>query len=125
MKILQKLYPTCTRMLVLDSVEDSDPDLFGRIRTSGTGSRHLGPDPDPGLNKLHYLNFFGMYKSHKYFKHHCCLTFWFMKILFVAYFHQKILGKKFANNLFRSGSGRFQKSDPDPVKNRPDPQHWF
>jgi hypothetical protein len=22
-----------------------------------------------------------------------------------------------------SGSGRFQKSDPDTVKNRPDPQH--
>jgi hypothetical protein len=34
-----------------------------------------------------------------------------------------------AVNLFRSGSGRFQKSDmdpgPDPVKNRPDPQHWI
>jgi hypothetical protein len=30
-------------------------------------------------------------------------------------------------NLFssRSWSGRFQKSDPDPVKNRPDLQHWF
>jgi hypothetical protein len=38
-----------------------------------------------------------------------------------------------AKNLYRSGSGsgsgtgsgRFQKSDPDPVKNRPDPQHWL
>jgi hypothetical protein len=24
-----------------------------------------------------------------------------------------------------TGSGRFRKSDPDPVKNRPDPQHCF
>jgi hypothetical protein len=39
---------------------------------------------------------------------------------------KKIVRKKFAENLFRSGSGsgRFLKSDPDPVKNRPDPQHW-
>jgi hypothetical protein len=40
-----------------------------------------------------------------------------MKILFRAYFHQKNFRKKLA------GSGRFQKSDPDPVKNRPDPKH--
>jgi hypothetical protein len=33
--------------------------------------------------------------------------------------------RNLAYNLFRSGSGsrRFQKSDPDPVKKRPDPQH--
>jgi hypothetical protein len=32
-----------------------------------------------------------------------------------------------AENLFWSGSGfgRFHKSDPDPVRNRPDPQHGF
>jgi hypothetical protein len=50
-----------------------------------------------------------------------------MKILFRAYFHQKIFQKKFAENLLGpgsgSGSGRFLKSDPNPVKNRPDPQH--
>jgi hypothetical protein len=34
----------------------SDPDLFGRIRTSGTGSGRLGLDPDPGPYKLPYLN---------------------------------------------------------------------
>jgi hypothetical protein len=39
-----------------------------------------------------------------------------MTILFRAYFLQK----NFQNG---SGSGRFRKSDPDPVKNRPDPQH--
>jgi hypothetical protein len=39
-----------------------------------------------------------------------------MNILFISYFRQK--------KLFRTGSGRFRKSDPDPVKNRPDPQHW-
>jgi hypothetical protein len=33
------------------SVADPGPDLFGRIRTSGTGSGRLGPDPDPGPNK--------------------------------------------------------------------------
>jgi hypothetical protein len=100
----------------------------GRIRTFLVGSGRLGPDPD--LNKLHYLNFFGICRSHKYFKHHCCLTFWFMKILCGAYFIKKISGKKFAENLFRSGSGsesgtgsgRFQKTDSDPVKNCPDPQ---
>jgi hypothetical protein len=50
-----------------------------------------------------------------------------MKILFGAYFHQKNFGTKFAENLFRSGSGsgRFQKSDPDPVENRPDTQHCW
>jgi hypothetical protein len=42
---------------------------------------------------------------------------------------KKISDKKLAENLLGSGSGseRFQKSDPDPdpVKNRPDPQHWL
>jgi hypothetical protein len=57
-----------------------------------------------------------------------------MKILFIACFlKKKIFRKKLAENLLGSGSGsgtgsgsgsrRFQKSDPDPVKNRPDPQH--
>jgi hypothetical protein len=57
------------------------------------------------------------------------LTFWFMKILFRAYFHQKKIQKKLVENFLGSGSGsgsgRFQKLDPDldPVKNHPDPQH--
>jgi hypothetical protein len=54
-----------------------------------------------------------------------------MKILLEHIFIKKIFRKKLAENLLgsgsgsRSGSGRFQKSDPDtdPVKNRPDPQH--
>jgi hypothetical protein len=48
-----------------------------------------------------------------------------MKILFKAYIHTKKFRKKMAQNLLGSGSGfgRFRKSDPDPVKNRPDPQH--
>jgi hypothetical protein len=51
-----------------------------------------------------------------------------MNILYYI-FVNKISRKKFAKNLLRpgsgTGSGRFQKSDPDPdrVKNRPDPQH--
>jgi hypothetical protein len=40
---------------------------------------------------------------------------------------KKISKKKSANDLLRSGSGTgsgcFQKSDPDPEKNYPDPQH--
>jgi hypothetical protein len=51
------------------------------------------------------------------------MTFWFINILFGAYFRQNISSRNFAENVFRSGSGRFQKSDQDPVKNRPDPQH--
>jgi hypothetical protein len=53
-----------------------------------------------------------------------------MKILFIAFFHQKKFQKKLAENLLGSGSGsgseRFRRSDPDPdpVKNRSDPQHW-
>jgi hypothetical protein len=50
-----------------------------------------------------------------------------MKILFRAYFEKKKKNfrKKLAENLLGSGYGsrRFRKSDPDPVKNRPDPQH--
>jgi hypothetical protein len=37
--------------------------------------------------------------------------------------------KQMAENLLGSGSGsgsgRFRKLDPDPVKNRPDPQHCY
>jgi hypothetical protein len=48
-----------------------------------------------------------------------------LPVLFRAYFHQKKFQKKLAENLLGSGSGsgRFRKSGPDPVKNRPDPQH--
>jgi hypothetical protein len=48
---------------------------------------------------------------------------------------KKNFRKKLAENLLGSGSGsgtgsgsgseRFRKSDPDPVKNRSDPQHCF
>jgi hypothetical protein len=46
-----------------------------------------------------------------------------MKILVRAYFHQKKFREKLAGNFLGSGSGCFRKSDPDPVKDRPDPQH--
>jgi hypothetical protein len=90
------------------------------------GSGRLGPDPDPSLKKLPYLNFFSMCKSQKYFRN-LCLTFWIMNIQYFLehIFIKKNSQKKLAQNLCRSGpgSGRFQKSDPDPVKNCPDPQH--
>jgi hypothetical protein len=56
----------------------SDPHLL-------VGSGRLGQDPDPGLNKLPFIKFFGISKSHKYFRKLCCLTFWFMNILFRAF----------------------------------------
>jgi hypothetical protein len=72
----------------------------GRIRTFLVGSGRLGPypdpDPDPGLNKWPYINFFGVCKSHKYLRITCCLTFWFMNILFKAFFGLKKFLKKFA-----------------------------
>jgi hypothetical protein len=48
-----------------------------------------------------------------------------MKILLEHIFIKQNFRKKLAENLLGSGfgSGRFRKSDPDPVKNRPDPQH--
>jgi hypothetical protein len=68
----------------------------GRIRTflvgSGSGSGRLGPDP--GLNKWLCINFFGVCKSHKYLRNLCFKTFWSMKILFRAYFHQKKFSEK-------------------------------
>jgi hypothetical protein len=91
----------------LFSVADPDP-----VRS---GSGRMGPDPDPSLDKS-YLSVIGMCKSHKYFQNLCFLTFWFIK---------KVSRRKLAENLFGSGygSGRFQKSDPDPVKNLSDPQN--
>jgi hypothetical protein len=68
------------------------------------GSEHLGlnPNPDPGLNKLLYLNLFGVCKSHKTLRNTCCLTFWFM-VPFRALQH--FSPKQFPEEtLFRSGS---------------------
>jgi hypothetical protein len=78
------------------------PDLFGRIRTSRTGSGSC-------LNKWLFINFFSECKSHKYLGNLCFLSFWVMNILFRANFPQKIYEKKFDKKLFRSGSG----SGPD------------
>jgi hypothetical protein len=77
----------------------------GRIRTFlvGSGSGRLGPDPDPdpGLNKWPLINFFGVCKSHRYFRITCCLTFWFMNILFKAYFGQKNFWRSLSEKLYR------------------------
>jgi hypothetical protein len=102
------------------SVADSDP-------PEGSGPFWSeGPDtnPDPGLNKLPYINLFGVCESHKYFRNLCFFTFWFMNIIFKNITAKKMSRRNLVENLVRSGSGskRFQKSDPDPIKNRPDPQ---
>jgi hypothetical protein len=64
--------------VVLISVTEPDP----------VGSGRLGPDPhsDPGLDKLYYLNFFGICKSSEYFLVH--------EDTFRAYFHQKNFREK-------------------------------
>jgi hypothetical protein len=48
-----------------------------------------------------------------------------MKIFLEHILIKKMCRKKSAENLLGSGSGsgRFRKSDPDPVKNRADTQH--
>jgi hypothetical protein len=38
---------------------------------------------------------------------------------------KKNSSRNLGENLFRLGSGRLRKSDLDPVKNCPNPQHWF
>jgi hypothetical protein len=111
--------------VVKTSVADPDPVISGPFWSD--------PDPDDwdqirilALINDPILTFLYMCKSHKYFRNLCCSTFWFMKILLENIFIKKISGKKLAENLYRSGSGswHFRKSDPDPVKKRPDPQHW-
>jgi hypothetical protein len=62
---------------------------------------------------------FSAYKSHKYF---CFLTLWFISVRFRAHFCQNNFLKKL-NRKSGSGFGRFQKSDPDPVKYHLAPQH--
>jgi hypothetical protein len=44
-----------------------------------------------------------------------------------AIFWQKFCCVKcwFVQNIFRAGSGRFEKSHPDPNIDLPDPQSWF
>jgi hypothetical protein len=90
----------------------SDPDLFGRFRI-----RILT------LIKHPISTFLVCVKATMLFKY-----------LFgsLIYFLEHIFGKKtsrinLAENLFRSwsGSGRFEKLDPDPVRYRPDPPHWL
>jgi hypothetical protein len=41
------------------------------------------------LNNWFCIDFFGVCKSHKYLRNLCYLTFWFMNILFRAYFCKK------------------------------------
>jgi hypothetical protein len=77
---------------------------------------------------IHQL--FGVCKSHKYFRNLYFFPFWVVVFFLEHISANKISRRNLAENSlnsFRSGSrsGRFQKSDPDPVKNRPDPQHWF
>jgi hypothetical protein len=68
-----------------------------RIRTFlvRSGSGRLGQDPDPGLNKCSYNNIFGVCENYKKkIRNLCCLTFWFRKKNFWAYFCQKNFYKK-------------------------------
>jgi hypothetical protein len=55
----------------LSSVVDPDPDLFGRIRTSRTGSGSC-------LVKGLFIHFFSVCKGPKYLGNLCFLSFWAM-----------------------------------------------
>jgi hypothetical protein len=112
----------------------------------GSGSGHLGPDPDPvpdpvldpGLNKWLCINFLVCLKAINTSGIYVFKLFDPWRYFLEQIFIKKIFRKNLAENLLGSGSGsgtgtgsgtgsgsgRFQKSDPDPVKNRPDPQHW-
>jgi hypothetical protein len=77
----------------------SDPDLFGRIRI-----RILALINDPISTCL-------VCKSHKYSRITCCLSFWFMNILFKAYFGQKNLSEEVCQKIY---IGKDPDPDPDP-----------
>jgi hypothetical protein len=64
---------------------------------------------DPGLNKLPHINFFGLCKSHTYFRTLCGFTFWF--IFPPKKFPEETWSKICAGqdpdpNVFKSGSGQ-------------------
>jgi hypothetical protein len=86
----------------------SDPDLFGRIRI-----RILALINNP------ISTFFMCCKSHKYFRFTCCLTFWFMNILFNAYFGPKKILKKFVRKFIKVRIQiRIRNRIPNRIRNR-------
>jgi hypothetical protein len=50
--------------------------MAGASQHTLPGTSVADPDPDPCLNKWLYINFFGVCKSHKYFRNLCFLNFW-------------------------------------------------
>jgi hypothetical protein len=101
-----------------------DPDFVSRtlIFLVRSGSRRLGkdPDPDPGLNKWPKINFLGVSKVNT-LEISVALLFDLWTYILEDISTKIIFRRNLAVNLFRSGygsgSGRFQKSNPDPVKN--------
>jgi hypothetical protein len=94
----------------------------GRIRTFLARSGRLGPDPDPVFRNYPILTFLVCVKAINTVLLESLFNFLdhdFLEHIFI----KKIARKKLAKNLCRSGhgsgtrSGRFQKSDLDPVKN--------
>jgi hypothetical protein len=65
----------------------------------------MGPNLDPGLQKLPFLTFLVCLKAIN--TSGICLTFWIMNIKYFSehIFIKKISGKKLAKNLCRSGPG--------------------
>jgi hypothetical protein len=97
---------------------DTDPDVWDRIRF-----RILT------LINYHISTFFGVCKSHKKLKESLLFNFLVYEYTFKSMFSiRKNSRRNLVENLLRSesrtefGSGHFQKSDPDQVKNRRDPQ---
>jgi hypothetical protein len=87
--------------------------------------RKILPDPDPGLNKWPNISFSRVFNS--ILRNICCLTL-FMNILFRVHFRQKktIPEQTWTKIYFgQDPDPDISNSDPDSVKNRPDPQHCF
>jgi hypothetical protein len=79
-----------------------DPEVWDRIRI-----RILALINDPISTFLVFVC-----KSHKYFRNLCCITFWFMNVLFTAYFRSKISRRNLDEILLGPGQ------DPDVFKSR-------
>jgi hypothetical protein len=110
------------------------PVLRIRIRSdpNPVGSGHFCSDPDSDVwDRIRILIRFLALINDTISTFLVCVkainTFWSMKILLEHIFIKKKFRKKvswkFIYSRTGSGSGRFWKFDP--VKNRPDPQHWL
>jgi hypothetical protein len=81
-----------------------------------------------GSGSWSHLNTIGVHIIHKHNRKKIeIIEQLFMSIFQQQNFHRWKFFLQILQIFFRSGSrhGRIEKKDPDPHKNRPDPQHWW